>query len=181
MKQEDIEPIESLKDAFLKGVKIQCSVNRGRTWGGTSAPQWKPSVLYRRKPEINFETAFNQTELRGVPKGHIVTFGGNLNEHGFLRADNNTHFTFIDNQEHYTMKFETKYFLNGQDISTLSDAQIYKAIKDAEDAIAKLEQIRHKPKKLIDDISNRNGDLKMLLNYLNDRDEEERSRASAKA
>lgn len=72
-------------------------------------------------------------------------------------------------QEDNTMTtkfFETKHFLNAQDISQMSDEQIYAAISKKEADIAKLEAINTKPKRLIAQIEEAKGELAALIAHL---------------
>lgn len=72
-------------------------------------------------------------------------------------------------QEDNTMTtkfFETKHFLNAQDISQMSDEQIYAAISKKEADIAKLEAINTKPKRLIAQIEEAKGELTALVAHL---------------
>lgn len=71
--------------------------------------------------------------------------------------------------EETPMKFETKYFLNGTDITNFSDMQLFAVIKDAEDAIAKLEDIKTQPKSLKQNIADRKAELAKLVEFLDKR------------
>lgn len=73
-------------------------------------------------------------------------------------------------QEETPMKFENKYFLNGREITDFSDMQIFSIIKDAEDAIEKLEQIATKPKSLQQNIADRKAELAKLVEFLDSRE-----------
>lgn len=68
------------------------------------------------------------------------------------------------------MKFENKFFLNGRDITEFNDMQIFSIIKDAEDAIEKLEQITTKPKSLQKNIADRKAELAKLVGFLDARE-----------
>lgn len=73
-------------------------------------------------------------------------------------------------QEETPMKFENKYFLNGREITDFTDMQIFSIIKDAEDAIEKLEQIATKPKSLQQNIADRKAELAKLVEFLDSRE-----------
>lgn len=71
--------------------------------------------------------------------------------------------------EETPMKFETKYFLNGTDITNYSDMQLFAVIKEAEDAITKLEDIKTQPKSLKQNIADRKAELAKLVEFLDKR------------
>jgi hypothetical protein len=64
------------------------------------------------------------------------------------------------------MFFANKSFLNGQDISKLSNAEIYSAIAAKEAEISRLEQIQNKPKSLQNEIEQAKGDIRSLVEFL---------------
>lgn len=71
--------------------------------------------------------------------------------------------TFNKEQE---MKVETKHFLNGRDIATLSDDELFQAIAAVEKNIKTLEEIENKPKRLVAKIEELRSGLKTLIEYL---------------
>jgi hypothetical protein len=60
----------------------------------------------------------------------------------------------------------TKTFVNGQDISSLSDAQVYELIAAEEAKIKDLAKIENKPKKLVTEIEKRMAGIQALVTYL---------------
>lgn len=60
----------------------------------------------------------------------------------------------------------TKTLVNDQDITTLSDAQIYELIAGQELKIKELEKIENKPKKLVNEIEKRKAGIQALVTYL---------------
>lgn len=82
----------------------------------------------------------------------------------------------IDTKKEPTMtkptiiEITTKTLINGVDISTYSDAQIYEIIAEQEQVIVKLEQINAKPKKLVAEIEKRRDGIKALVDYLDSKE-----------
>ena len=64
----------------------------------------------------------------------------------------------------------TKHYINGTEVSTLSNAQIFKLIADQEAAIKDLEAITNKPNSLTKEIADRKAGVQTLVDFLNDRD-----------
>lgn len=64
------------------------------------------------------------------------------------------------------IKIETKTFVNGTDVSEMSDAAVYSLIADQEAVIAELEKIKTKPKKLTEEIAKRQAGIDALVGYL---------------
>lgn len=61
---------------------------------------------------------------------------------------------------------ETLTTVNGKDIRTLSDAQIYSLIASEEDEIDELSRIKRKPKRLQAEIARRQAGIDALVEYL---------------
>lgn len=64
----------------------------------------------------------------------------------------------------------TKHYINGTDISSLSNSQIYNLIAQQEAAIKYLEAIANKPNSLTKEIADRKAGVQTLVDFLNDRD-----------
>lgn len=64
------------------------------------------------------------------------------------------------------LKFKTLFTLNGVDVSTFTDEQIYTAIKAEEDRIAQLKLIKNQPKKLQAEITAAEAQLTKLIEHL---------------
>lgn len=64
----------------------------------------------------------------------------------------------------------TKHYINGTDISSLSNSQIYNLIAQQEAAIKYLEAIANKPNSLTKEIADRKASIQTLVDFLNDRD-----------
>lgn len=64
----------------------------------------------------------------------------------------------------------TKHYINGTDISTLSNSQIYNLIAQQESAIKDLEAITNKPNSLTKEIADRQASIQTLVDFLNNRD-----------
>jgi len=65
---------------------------------------------------------------------------------------------------------ETKTFIAGQDAANMSDAQVFAKIASIEQQIDKLEQIKHKPKKLVAAIEVMRSDVVALCEYVDSRE-----------
>lgn len=64
----------------------------------------------------------------------------------------------------------TKHYINGTEVSTLSNAQIFKLIADQEASIAELEAIKKKPQSLKKEIATRQASIDTLVAFLDERD-----------
>lgn len=64
------------------------------------------------------------------------------------------------------LSFKQQFLLNGADISCLSDADIFSVIAAEEKRIEKLKEIKNQPKKLKDEISAAEANLKALVDHL---------------
>ena len=64
----------------------------------------------------------------------------------------------------------TKHYINGTDIASLSNSQIYNLITQQEAAIKDLEAIANKPNSLTKEIADRKASIQTLVDFLNDRD-----------
>lgn len=64
----------------------------------------------------------------------------------------------------------TKHYLNGQDIETLSNAQLFDAIAKQEAAIENLQAIKKKPASLQREIKERQESIDKLVAFLDERD-----------
>lgn len=68
------------------------------------------------------------------------------------------------------IKIETRIFVNGQDVTSLKDDDLYQLIADQEKAISELEKIQTKPKRLQKEIDDRRAGIEALVKMLNERD-----------
>jgi hypothetical protein len=68
------------------------------------------------------------------------------------------------------IKIETKTFVNGVDIATLDDANVYALIATQEAQIKELDKIETKPKKLTAEIEKRKAGVKALVDYLDSKE-----------
>ena len=64
----------------------------------------------------------------------------------------------------------TKHYINGTNIASLSNSQIYNLIAQQEAAIKDLEAIANKPNSLTKEIADRKASIQTLVDFLNDRD-----------
>lgn len=70
-----------------------------------------------------------------------------------------------------TMQFTIQHLLNGRDIATMSDDEIFRVIAQTEAEIDKLDQIKTKPTRLVKLIEQKRADLAKLIDFLNAQDE----------
>lgn len=70
-----------------------------------------------------------------------------------------------------TMQFTIQHLLNGRDIATMSDDEIFRVIAQTEAEIDKLDQIKSKPARLVKLIAQKRGDLEKLIAFLNAQDD----------
>ena len=68
------------------------------------------------------------------------------------------------------IKITTKTLVNGVDVATMADSAIYDLIKRQENAIADLESIKNKPKKLKTEIAERQAGIAALVAYLDSKE-----------
>lgn len=69
-----------------------------------------------------------------------------------------------------SIELQTLTMLNGKDITTMKDGEIYSLIASEEAAIAKLENIQTKPKRLVKEIERRRAGITTLVVYLDQKD-----------
>lgn len=69
------------------------------------------------------------------------------------------------------MQFTIQHLLNGRDITTMSDDEIFRVIAQTEAEIDKLDQIKTKPTRLVKLIEQKRADLAKLIDFLNAQDE----------
>lgn len=60
----------------------------------------------------------------------------------------------------------TKTFVNGTDISTMADAEVYELIATQEAEIERLGKIKARPKKLVEELAKRQAGIDLLVAYL---------------
>lgn len=68
------------------------------------------------------------------------------------------------------IKIETKTYVNGTDVATLSDSEIYSLIAAQEAQVEELEKIKTKPKKLVNEIEKRKAGIQALVDYLDSKE-----------
>lgn len=68
------------------------------------------------------------------------------------------------------IKIETRVFVNGSDVTGFADADLYNLIAEQEKAIAELEKIQAKPKRLQNEITERRAGIEALVKMLDERD-----------
>lgn len=64
----------------------------------------------------------------------------------------------------------TKTFVNGTDIATMDNSEVYALIASEEKAIAELESIKAKPKRLVDELAKRQAGIAALVAHLDSQD-----------
>ena len=64
----------------------------------------------------------------------------------------------------------TKTYLNGVDLDTLSNSELYAQIQGQEDAIEKLQAIKAKPKSLLAEIKKRQAGIDSLVAFMDERE-----------
>lgn len=75
----------------------------------------------------------------------------------------------------------TKTLVNGVDIATLADSAIYDLIAKQEAAVADLEKIDNKPKKLVNEIAKRKAGIQALVDYLDSKEPADKADATTSA
>ena len=64
----------------------------------------------------------------------------------------------------------TKTYLNGVDLDSLSNSELYAQIQAQEDAIEKLQAIKAKPKSLLAEIKKRQAGIEALVAFMDERE-----------
>lgn len=64
------------------------------------------------------------------------------------------------------LKITTKTFINGQDVTNLTNSEIFDLIAQQENEIEKLKQIKAQPKKLVKELAERQAGIAALVTYL---------------
>lgn len=87
-----------------------------------------------------------------------------------LKLDNT--FPVAPTTEETTMfKFETKHYINGQDVSEMDNATLVKAILQEQAAIAELEKLNPRPKRITKALEERKAKLAEAIEFLDKLDE----------
>lgn len=68
------------------------------------------------------------------------------------------------------IKIETKTFVNGVDVTTMDDSEVYSLIRAQEALIEDLDKIKTKPKKLVAEIEKRKAGIQALVDYLDSKE-----------
>lgn len=152
------DPYAELKKAYINGKTIQCDSNWYGEWCDITRPTWcDPPERYRVKPEGG-----------GMKVGHIDV----------ITAKAGVGKSFVMNvtkkqpkpKKEMKMKFETKHYLNGQDIKNLENIEIYREIAREESALKALGEVQNKPKRLQKEIAQREAELKAFVEFLDAQD-----------
>lgn len=64
------------------------------------------------------------------------------------------------------LKITTKTYINGQDVASLTNSEIFDLITQQENEIEKLKQIKAQPKKLVKELAERQAGIAALVTYL---------------
>ena len=68
------------------------------------------------------------------------------------------------------IEITTKTFINGEDISKMTDSRIYEVIAEQEAHVESLEKIKNKPVRLQREIERCNAGIEALVTFLNSKD-----------
>lgn len=68
------------------------------------------------------------------------------------------------------IKIETKTLVNGVDVATMDDSEVYSLIRAQEALIEDLDKIKTKPKKLVAEIEKRKAGIQALVDYLDSKE-----------
>lgn len=156
--EEESDPYAELKKAYREGKKIEVFSEKWNTWIGVDHPRWSnPPEDYRVKPEGG-----------GMKVGHLDV----------IAAKAGVGKSFVMNvtkkqpkpKKEMKMKFETKHYLNGQDITNLENIEIYREIAREESALKALGEVQNKPKRLQKEIAQREAELKAFVEFLDAQD-----------
>ena len=120
-------------------------------------------MLRKHAKRLSHYLYLSSAECRELKDYFVARYGEEIN----ARSPAQKLSVIVQSQpEEPIMFFTNKSFLNGQDISKLSNAEIYSAIAAKEAEIARLEQIQNKPKSLQNEIEQAKNDIKALVEYL---------------
>lgn len=131
----------------------------------------KLSYLVRKKTPHNSNTS----DLDRTPESEPTTSPAEIAEHidsaisHLTRVSNSLKEILMSKTE--IIKIETKTFVNGVDIATMDDADVYALIATQEAQIKELDKIETKPKKLTAEIEKRKAGVQALVDYLDSKPE----------
>lgn len=164
--------------------KASCMGYRGHggTWSTLGSPSFSGSCIYRWKPEFTFKL-LEQKALEAEPapptsEVDSLTTNNIGKDHA---TDSLAYLTnLLDTQAKETIMnnaintaaivITTKTLVNGFDIAGMSDSTIYDLIAKQEAAVADLEKIDNKPKKLVNEIAKRKAGIQALVDYLDSKE-----------
>ena len=120
----------------------------------------------RKKTPANSAIPFTSgTEVKGPPQ----EFGEVIIDSAVSQPTTLTFQEILMNKTDI-IKIETKTYVNGTDVATLSDSEIYSLIAAQEAQVEELEKINTKPKKLVAEIEKRKAGIQALVDYLDSKE-----------
>lgn len=168
-------------DGFAKQSGMGYRRNNG-TWLTFGSPAFSGSHIYRWKPEFTFKLLEQEAlEAEPVPPTSEVDSLTTNNIWKDHATDSLAYLTNLLNTQaketimNNTTKpaaivITTKTLVNGVDIATMADSDIYDLISKQEAAVADLEKIDNKPKKLVNEIDKRKAGIQALVDYLDSKE-----------
>ena len=179
VEEEKVDPYAELKLAYREGKRIEVFSETWNTWVGVDRPVWSdPPEQYRIIAE---DGGMNKGEMCVISSGKGV--GKSVFRDATLKVrtgsseyDKECKSTFVMNvtkkptNKEMKMKFETKHYLNGKDITNLENIEIYREIAREESALKALSEVQNKPKRLVAEIESRTAELKAFVAFLDAQD-----------
>lgn len=121
--------------------------------------------IVRKKTPANSAVPFTSAP----DKAPLQEFGGVIIDSAISQPITPTYQEILMNKTDI-IKIETKTYVNGTDVATLSDSEIYSLIAAQEAQVEELEKINTKPKKLVAEIEKRKAGIQALVDYLDSKE-----------
>lgn len=147
---------------------------QARDWAPLTSPRFTGSNPYRWKPEFTFkllEQEAGEAKVQETPDRLSQDHAQDSLAYLDNLLETQAKETIMNNAINTAaIVITTKTLVNGVDISTVADAAIYDLIAKQEAAVADLEKIDNKPKKLVNEIAKRKAGIQALVDYLDSKE-----------
>lgn len=170
--------------AVQRGDKVQRWSPIGNSWMDITVTRFPPEQRYRWMPLTKFRELMDSFQKWKDDVRTIATEVDNLTSSNIWKDHAQDSLGYITNLLETQAKetimnnatkpaaivITTKTLVNGVDISTVADSDIYDLIATQEAAVADLEKIDNKPKKLVNEIAKRKAGIQALVDYLDSKE-----------
>lgn len=170
--------------AMQRGDQVQRWSPVEKCWVDITATRFPPDQRYRWMPPTKFRELMDSFQKWKDDVRTIATGVDNLTSSSIWKDHAQDSLAYINNLLETQAKetimnhaintaaivITTKTLVNGVDIATLADSGIYDLIAKQEAAVADLEKIDNKPKKLVNEIAKRKAGIQALVDYLDSKE-----------